>query len=513
MPSLCGILLVLVCNLGAAADTSQDDEVIGDLNDNSEHDLFGDPAADSKSQETDAWGSSSITPNTLDDPTTIGGMLLMRWRASRTVGTDYSRARLTAPALMDIYLDARPNDRVRAYARGRIRHDFSAIRQDNTAQSDQTRFGDTPAADVVLDQLFIKGDWNRNLFFTIGKQPIRWGSNHFFSPTDFLHPKRRDPLTEFDDRVGITLLKLHVPIERLGWNLYAIANIDGVRRIDTPALALRSEFLLGNGELSLTAANGANAPLSLGFDLSAPVGWFDLSLEVATKRGVREPHYRPRFDLGDFSWTSIPQPPQGFETETPTALHDVALKTLDISSTWVTEASLGIQLTLPFALNDDVILGIEYWWREYGNSNPDIYPWLVLAGAFRPLRTGKQYLGAYALLMAPGSWDETSFTLSALANLDDQSWLSRLDSRVRVLTYLDINAWVVIHGPTAGEMRLSLELPAPFPGATDDEVRAIAADFMPPELLEGALASGMLAQGLNHPATTLELGVGLTVDF
>ena len=73
-----------------------------------------------------------------------------------------------------------------------------------------------------------KLDVYRTLFITVGQQPIRWGEGRFWNPTDLLNQQARDPLAIFDERLGVGLVKLHLPIEALAWNLYAVANLEGV---------------------------------------------------------------------------------------------------------------------------------------------------------------------------------------------------------------------------------------------------------------------------------------------
>jgi hypothetical protein len=97
--------------------------------------------------------------------------------------------------------------------------------------------------------------------------------------------------------------------------------------------------------------------------------------------------------------------------------------------------------------------------------------------AFTPFHLGRHYAGAFVDLPRPGSWNDTTFTLSALANLTDKSGVVRLDHSVLVLTYLRVETFVQGHvGARGGEFRMafsydlsSFPLPAGFP-------RAIAVD-------------------------------------
>jgi hypothetical protein len=186
--------------------------------------------------------------------------------------------------------------------------------------------GSAQSLTTQLDQLWLKWDAYRRVFFTLGRQRIKWGSGRFWNPTDFLNAQRLDSVAILDTRLGATLLKVHVPVESLGWNFYAIANLSGAERPDDAGAAVRGEFVLGPAELALSAQLrggpyaqvsplvtsvaasaqtavpatqvaqnvGLNSPvastprqLQLGIDLSAGVGPLDLRVESALTHGSR----------------------------------------------------------------------------------------------------------------------------------------------------------------------------------------------------------------------------------
>jgi hypothetical protein len=76
----------------------------------------------------------------------------------------------------------------------------------------------------------------------------------------------------------------------------------------------------------------------------------------------------------------------------------------------------------------------------------------LFAGLATPLYLGRDYAAGYAVLMAPGSWNDTNITASVLTNISDRSWLARLDYQVRVLTYLSVNAYGTYHFGHEGEL-------------------------------------------------------------
>jgi hypothetical protein len=75
---------------------------------------------------------------------------------------------------------------------------------------------------------------------------------------------------------------------------------------------------------------------------------------------------------------------------------------------------------------------------------------------------GKHYGAIYATFTSPMLLGEnTSLVLSNLANLSDQSLITRLDYLTRVLTYLYVEAFVDVHyGSKGGEFRFGIDIPA-----------------------------------------------------
>lgn len=119
---------------------------------------------------------------------------------------------------------------------------------------------------------------------------MRWGTRRFWMPNDFLHIRPHDPLDVFDARAGTTIVKLHMPVEELGWNFYAYAVTESVTttsNLGALAGAARGEFVLGAAELGLnlgTILQGHQAP-KLQADISTGLGPFDVFADVALRQG------------------------------------------------------------------------------------------------------------------------------------------------------------------------------------------------------------------------------------
>jgi hypothetical protein len=380
-----------------------------------------------------------------ENPLAIGGLLYLRSALSARQGEPPSSWTFTAPSLLDVYLDARPSDRVRGFVLGRMQWDPTI---DPNAQGP---FGTPPApvTQVLLDQLWLRFDVERVAFLTLGKQHVKWGTGRFWNPTDYLHAVRRDPLALFDQRTGTALARVHVPWERLGWNLHAMAILEPLttsaatgalapgagQPSPTPSQqvggiggAARAEIVLGPSEIGLGAVVQRGHHPRFAVDASAGFAEVDLYGEAALKTGSEIPLYR-EVSPGVFA----PYEPSGL---TP-------------------QVAAGVRWAHKYSDEDSFELGLEGFYNRVGYDDPAIYPTLIVNGAFAPFYVGRAYLGTYGVLPRPGSWNQTTFILSVIANLSDGSGVTRLDVSTLVLTYLTLElSGQVRFGDERGEFRL-----------------------------------------------------------
>jgi hypothetical protein len=471
--------------------------------------LFGGAGEDGKGEEGETQTFTSSRERILDriedaeDELAIGGLLFMQLNYNIPEGYNFEDQRFSAPNLVDLYLDARPNPRVRAYLRGRLTYDYTRPRQssgsgtpslfpteeaaEETSTDTQLPLGFSTGTlgasggqnlQVQLDQLWLKFDVARTVYVTLGRQRIRWGAGRFWNPTDFLNATQINPIAIFDQRLGVDLLKLHIPIEKLGWNLYAVGSLGEADTLDDVGGALRAEILFSNAELSLSFATRrqtiqgpqpipspvgddnlyeptlewpqTGTPMRLGADLSAGLGPFDVRLEGALVRGLLQPFYRGELNL-DLADLSFPED------------HSRA-------DEWVPQLVASADIILNYGSGDSLILGAEYFYNGQGYGaeqleDPNFLLWLALQGGLRPLYLGRHYGALAIVLPSPGSLDDSSFTFSTIGNLSDGSFLSRLDYSYRLLQDLNINAFAMYQFGAPGELNYSntIEIPGQDP--------------------------------------------------
>ena len=391
----------------------------------------------------------------------FGGKLYMRLDASQSADWEPLAPTLASPDALYLYVDGRPNDRLRAFVQAKLKHDFTVTDGATNA------FGQTAATNVIaLDQLWLKFDIGRKVFITVGDQKVKWGSGRFWNPTDFLNQQVLDPLAAYDLRIGVPMLKVHVPVQALGANVYAIANLDQADALNKVGGALRAEWAAGSTEVALSGALRKDQPVRLGADISTAIGLFDLHVEGAVRHGDTKSFWKGDLDLSTFTF------PESYTRE----------------DDWIPQVAAGAQVGFNYTSEDAAYIGAEYFYNGSGYKDPDLYAWLLFNGDFQSFYLGQQYASAYVFLPSPGRLDDQSFTGSFLTNLSDGSMITRLDWSTLVLTQMSLNAYAQYHFGENGEFNYSLDIPA-VPGVAG------------------------LEDGLAIDAPSLDIGIGLTVTF
>jgi hypothetical protein len=401
--------------------------------------------------------SADVAP---ENPLTIGGQLYLRAQTSAQEHAYPDRWRLVSPNLLDAYFDARPNERVRAFIRGRVCFDPTAPPSGSAASTNMnlasptgfTTLNASRGPSAVLDQMWIAFDIEHKVFVTAGKQHVKWGTGRFWTPTDYLHPIKRNPLDVFDARPGATMLKLHFPWESRAWNFYAFGVIEDPNTASNTlrqvAGAGRAELVEGPAELGLDFLVKRDQKPRVGADFSIGLGDFDLYTDVGLRAGSEV--------------TMVTQNPSA-----PMIMCADGTMVTDFANAFGTRQDSGVKPQIASGVtwarkyndNDVFTLGGEYFYNSIGYDDPAIYPGLFAKNQINFFYTGRHYAALFASLPAPYSWNYTTFTLSTIGNLSDLSFVSRFDYSVTILTHLTFEAFAAVHyGQLGGEFRLGFDL-------------------------------------------------------
>jgi hypothetical protein len=405
-----------------------------------------------------------------DDPLKLGGQIYLRTQSTASQGQKFTDISFGAPSLLDVYLDARPNERVRGFVLGRMLYDptlpasataanynapVSATGGTSGSQSLSSLFQQqTRDPKVYLDQLWIKFDIGHQVFVTAGKQHVRWGTARFWAPTDYLHLLPRNPLDVFDARTGTTMVKLHLPIESRQWNFYVYGITE--KQEATPTLgslagAARAQFVVDTTELSLGAYAQRGKKPKYAADLSTGIGDFDLYGELALR-------YLDDIDRVRYDSSAIANPnlsiTQNVDSIYPVYRHQ-GIRPQTVG---------GVNYSRKYNDNDMFTVGAEYFYNGLGYHSPVVYPGLVLPHSV-PLSNsanffylGRHYAALYITFPAPYSLDTHTFTLSTIGNLSDKSFITRFDYSLVVLTHARFEAFVSArYGDENGEFRFGIK--------------------------------------------------------
>ncbi len=137
---------------------------------------------------------------------------------------------------------------------------------------------------LYLRELFMDFNFNRSIYFRIGKQVLQWGRCFFWNPTDLINVERNSFVEKVGSREGVYGARLHMPFGTTA-NLYSFINIQSVNRIDSISGSVKFEYLLGRSEMSLSVWGKRGKPVVLGYDISSRIWDLDVRGEISITAG------------------------------------------------------------------------------------------------------------------------------------------------------------------------------------------------------------------------------------
>ncbi len=391
----------------AADDRAREDALFGGDEAKPTEPATPEPVATDLGDERMKGGDSKPNDELLyKDRSQLGGFLYLRSSAAYNQGTRFSDITLGNSNMFDLFYDTRLNDRVRAFVRGRVLYNPLASATPTAGINAQSALGAPVSTDVtqaLLTQMWLKFDIGRTVFLTVGQQFLRWGTTRFWNPVDVLNTTKVNPLAFFDERVGVPMIKLHVPIEKLGWNLYGIALTDSATDISRLGAAVRGEALIGHNEIGIATVFRKGVDPKLGVDVSSGIGDFDLTGELGLV----------------FPTGGAPQ--------------------------W--QLAAGASYSWAYREDDSLTLAVEYFHNDQGLTPDGVYNLLKgsfasgTAPALTPLYTSRDYIGANAVVVSPGSLNDATISLISLTNITDGSGTAQLNFSNLFLTDLTVEAY------------------------------------------------------------------------
>jgi hypothetical protein len=417
---VCCICVTISGPATASADSGLESELFGAPKDDPQPSANApaDAPADAPAAgERPGSGAASLLKDTT---TAIGGRADWTLGLSRQDEEPLSKATWTSSPKAYLFVDSRPREDLRGYLRFSIKPTSSA----NATMIGSSAQGQSDTSPLSLLELWIK--WQpagEGIFWTLGRQPIKWGNAQFWNPTDFLAEETRNPLAFFDDRSGIDAARLNIPLEGANASFTFIVSSprsSPVTTIQTPdgrqaaqnetttlkdlQLAARAEWSVASSEIAASIAWRENGPTRYGIGLSSGIGPLDLELEGACTAESNRTFFK-QLEKPDGSVTAVPE---------------------DRDQLCLPQGVAGLSWEFGYADNDSAALGAEYFWNGLGHSEPILELASVVSGNATPLYVAEQYAAAYVLLPSPGSWEDTTIQATYIKNLSDFSELYRL---------------------------------------------------------------------------------------
>lgn len=358
---------------------------------------------------------AALASNSLSDSMQIGGRLHYSLGTSLLENQKFYEGSSTNQKQADIYFDTRPNKNLRSFLRFRLSESSNKSDKNNQESASES------SASVVtsLDELWVKSDIDNGVFFTFGRQHLKWGSGRFWNPTDFTAPLQKDPFAIFDNRLGQDLIKIHIPQEKNGNNYYLVLQFDSMKRNQDMGFAARGEWaVIGNGELALSFQARSKAPVQFGVDYSGALGPIDIHIESATSTNSSRLVYGGKID-----------PVAG---TLPSGKID--------KKNWKTTALLGFESTLNYNEDDNLNIGVETLYNQAGYVERDLEMYSLVTNQTKYLYSGRNYVGAYFRISNPGSWNKTTFILNGISNLSDNTSVARITGSWNFLQNLNLQA-------------------------------------------------------------------------
>jgi hypothetical protein len=357
----------------------------------SESEMFGGTSATATPAPTPAAALTGDTmagkPHNLfasaEENTQIGGTLSTEADYYIQQGLPLTQDLISNPNILFLYLDSKLENDNRVFARIRAFYDPTGVSSGNPNASTYTNpygYG-TQTSDnlsVQLQELRISANINHEIFFTIGRQKVKYGAAKFFNPTDFLNSQPYDFFLPSDERTGVDMVMAQIPSGTA--NLY-LTGLPGNPTNGNPAggyfrgeVGYDSLAFLESGEISLSGYLPKGQSGRGGFDISQGIGDLDAYFEGAAGQNS--------------------------------------------SGNWEGAFSTGASWEIRYAVEQTQTLTLE---AEYAN-----YPTLSAGSSFESYSSTQ--FGIFALdLASPFKWTDMTFVETNLYDFNGQNGYSRLD--------------------------------------------------------------------------------------
>lgn len=335
--------------------------------------------SDSGNNTVSSSDFASIEKNNL----LIGGELETIGEYRHNRGSNFSSDTISNPNFLHIYFDANKNNvnDLRLYTNAKYSYNPSL---DETS-TDPITSKKYSQSDINLEELKLSFQLKHKLFLTVGKQKIKWGASKFWNPTDFINETNKDITKSIDERQGVSLIKMHIPIN--SDNIYFIINNSNANTPDKISTAVRLEKSFSSSEYSLSIATNQQGKILYGADVSFPFDDIDLYGELAVSPSI-----------------------QAQDADSAAA-----------------STAIGFSYEFNYSDNKSIIFSSEYLYHENGyTSAPNYFMLVAASNKFIPYTYAKHYGLVSIFSSNPLFLTNTDISLITVTNLIDKSYMTKL---------------------------------------------------------------------------------------
>jgi hypothetical protein len=257
---------------------------------------------------------------------------------------------------------------------------------------------------IILKEVFVDMNIDKNVYFRLGKQVLQWGQGYFWNPTDLINSELKSFSDMNRNREGSFGLKITIPYETY-FNFYGFIDARKVEKFTDFAVAGKIQFLLGITEIAFSGWAKQGFYPVYGFDFTTALGGFNFYGEMSISYGDN------RKKLGD-----------------PVIFGPITnYTTVPVDGRWVPRITLGFMKMFDWEVPDRITLVGEFYYNDggyYDNvfKDPAKINTLLMNNLYQA-NYNSVYYGALFLSISRFPIQDMSVSLNALGNFNDYSFV------------------------------------------------------------------------------------------
>ncbi|OHD62995.1 MAG: hypothetical protein A2176_09195 [Spirochaetes bacterium RBG_13_51_14] len=301
-----------------------------------------------------------------------------------------------------------------------------------------------------INEVFLDINFDKRVYFRIGKQVLKWGVGYLWTPTDLISIEKKNIQDSSQVMQGTYGLKIHVPFGTRA-NIYSFIDLNSARHLSDISMANKVEVLLKNTEMALSILVKKNNVPVYGFDFTSRIAGIDVHGEASLSYGDN------RRRLRGYPWylaAGTSPVPIEFLYLAPS---DTSIMDRRVRGEWVPKASFGFGRGFEVKdVKDRIRFDVEVFYNHAGYDSyvfeKDFYNigYFLSAGLYTPNYYGKYYAGAF-ITIRQMFVEELSAMINCIVNIGDQS--SIVSGIISYAPYYDLTLNLMVNGFIGKENR------------------------------------------------------------